>query len=140
MMMVTEPTPRPTPRAILSEVLSTTPFLPGPPVGEAPSVTVDWIVTLVLGVTVLVEVEEDGAVDRSRGAQAQKEISCQGGLRTSAATANASAAVSIGRDPLVGELEPAPVTVVTATTVVVGEEESSVVSATLAFGTLLREQ
>jgi len=134
------PTPRPTPREILSEVLSAAPLPPGTPVAEAPNVTVDWIVTLVLGVTMLVKVGDDGAVDRSRRARAQKEISGQGGLRTSAATANTSAAVSIGRDPLGGELEPAPVTVVTATTVVVGEEESSVVSATLAFGALLREQ
>jgi hypothetical protein len=131
--------PRPTPKAILSEVLYPGPFSSSPPVVEAPTVTVDWIVTLVFGVTVLVEVGEDGALDRSRPA-GTKEISCQAGLRTSVPTTNTSAAVSIGRDPLAGELEPSlPVTVVIATTVVVGEEESSVVSATLLLGTL-REQ
>jgi hypothetical protein len=68
------------------------------------------------------------------GVRAQK-ISCHGGLRTIVATANTSAAVSIWRDPLAGELDPPLVTVVMATTVVVGDEESSVVSATLLFGT-----
>lgn len=71
------PMPRPTPKAILSEVLNTISFPSGPPVVEAAAVIVDWIVTLVRGVTVLVEVGEDGGADRSRG-PGHKEISCQG--------------------------------------------------------------
>jgi hypothetical protein len=72
-MMVRVPMLKPTPRAILSEVLSTTPLPPGPPVAEAPTVTVDWIVTLVEGVTVLVEVGEDDAADRSKGRRHKRD-------------------------------------------------------------------